>query len=209
VILKASAPHTLSADTVLCTIPFSVLREVELPALSQRKRDVIKRLRYAAVSRVYLQTKNRFWEEKGLNGFAFTAGAIEIWQPTWNQPGPRGILMTYARPGEAERVTKLKEKERIDTTLAQLDDIFSGLRAGFERGTTKCWLDDEWSRGAWAFVGFSDFVAASSPEGRIHFAGEHLSPWSSWMQGALSSGLQAVKEIDEAQYPPAKSGRVA
>jgi monoamine oxidase len=33
-------------------------------------------------------------------------------------------------------------------------------------------------------------------EGRIHFADEHLSPWSSLMHGALSSGLRAVKEID-------------
>jgi len=36
-----------------------------------------------------------------------------------------------------------------------------------------------------------------APEGRIHFAGEHLSEWPSWMQGALSSGLRTVKEIDE------------
>ena len=201
---KGGAQQTLSADAVLVTIPFSVLRKLDLPALSERKRDVIKRVHYDAVSRVYLQAKNRFWEAKGLNGFAFTSGAIEIWQPTWDQPGPRGILMTYARPGEAERITRLKEPERIETTLKQLDEIFSGLRANFERGATKCWLDDEWSRGAWALVGFTDFATAIAVEGRIHFAGEHLSPWASWMQGALSSGLRAVKEIDAAQSPAAK-----
>jgi monoamine oxidase len=201
VFTKGGARQTLSADAVLCTIPFAVLRNIDLPALSSRKRDVIKRTHYDAVSRVYLQTKNRFWEERGLNGFAFTRGAIEIWQPTWSQPGPRGILMTYARPSEADRITKLKENERIETTLTQLDAIFSGLRAGFERGATKCWLDDEWARGAWAFVGLTEFPTAIVPDGRIHFAGEHLSPWFSWMQGALSSGLRAVKEIDEAQYP--------
>jgi monoamine oxidase len=200
VFLKEGKPQTLSADSVLCTIPFSVLRNIESPGLSERKRDLIKRTRYDAVSRVYLQTKNRFWEEKGLNGFAFTEGAIEIWQPAWSQPGPRGILMTYARPGEAERITNLNEKERIETTLKQLDGIFSGLRGNFERGATKCWMDDEWSRGAWAFVGFTDFFSATTPDGRIHFAGEHLSFAPSWMQGALSSGLRAVKEIDETQY---------
>src|SRR4029079_7846659 len=197
VFLKAGQRQTLVADKVLCTIPFSVLRNVELPALSERKRDVIKNTRYDAVSRVSLQTRSRFWEEKGLNGFAFTRGAIEIWQPTWSQPGPRGILMTYARPGEAERITRLKESDRIGTTLKQLDGIFTGLREHFERGATKCWKDDEWSRGAWAFVGFTDFFTASVREGRIHFAGEHLSPWFSWMQGALSSGLRVVKEIEQ------------
>jgi monoamine oxidase len=149
---------------------------------------------------VYLQTKNRFWEEKGFNGFAFAHGAVEIWQPTWNQPGPRGILMTYARPGEAERITNLKEKDRLETTKRQLDEIFPGVRSNFERGYSKCWTEDEWSRGAWAFVGFGDFATAVAPNGRIHFAGEHLSPWFSWMQGAISSSLRAVREIDEAQY---------
>jgi monoamine oxidase len=105
--------------------------------------------------------------------------------------------MTYARPGEAERITNLKESERIAVTLKQLDGIFDGLRANFERGASKCWTEDEWSRGAWAFVGFDKFALGIAREGRIHFAGEHLSEWSSWMQGALSSGLRAVKEIDE------------
>ena len=198
VFLRAGQRQTLTADKVLCTIPFSVLRSIELPALSERKQDIIKNTRYDAVSRVYLQTRNRFWEEKGLNGFAFTKGAIEIWQPTWNQPGPSGILMTYARPGEAEKITRLKENERIATTLTQLDGIFGGLKENFELGATKCWMDDEWSRGAWAFVGFSEFFTAVAPNERIHFAGEHLSAYPSWMQGALSSGLRAVKEIDEA-----------
>lgn len=195
--LEKGATQMLSADVVLCTIPFSVLRRLELPALSDRTRDIVKRAHYDGVSRVYLQTKNRFWEDKGFNGFAFTKGAVEIWQPTWNQPGTRGILMTYARPGEAERIASLKEPERIASTLDQLDSIFTGLRGNFEHGATKCWIEDEWSRGAWGFVGPLESSSSSRRDGRIYFAGEHLSPWSSWIQGALWSGLKAVKEIDQ------------
>ena len=189
--------QTFSADKIICTIPFSVLRDIEMPGLSTRKKELIRSTRYDAVSRVYLQTRNRFWEEQGLNGFAFTRGAIEIWQPTWNQPGPRGILMTYARPGEAERITKLKEKDRIGSTLKQLKEIFSGVRENFEMGVSKCWTEDEWSRGAWAFIELTDFFTASAPEGRVHFAGEHLSPLFSWVQGALSSGLRVVREVEQ------------
>ena len=199
VFLHGGSPQTISADHILCAMPFSTLRRVELPtSFSDRKRDIIQKLQYDSVSRVYLQAKQRSWEEKGLSGFAFTNDAVEIWQPTWSQPGPRGILMTYARPGQAERIASLKESERISSTLTQLEDIFPGLRENFEGGTSKCWMEDEWSRGAWSFVGPRDFVAASQAEGRIHFAGEHLSPFFSWMQGALQSGLRAVKEINEA-----------
>jgi monoamine oxidase len=199
VFLHAGSPQTISADRVLCTIPFSVLRNVELPGLSEQKLEVIKRAQYAAVSRVYLQARNRIWEEKGLSGFAFTQSAVEIWHPTWSQAGPRGILMTYARPGEAERITNLKDAERISSTLKELDGYFPGLQTNFEGAATKCWLEDEWARGAWCFVGFRDFVRSTEVDsGRIHFAGEHLSAWPSWIQGALSSGLRAVKEIDAA-----------
>jgi len=197
--LEKGARQILSADRVLCALPFTLLRNIELPAsFPGRKRDIIQNLRYDSVSRVYLQTKKRSWEEKGLNGFAITSDGVEIWQPTWNQPGPRGILMTYNRPGQAERIAAMKEPERISSTLNQLDPWFPGLRDNFEKATTKCWIEDEWSRGAWAFIGPKDLVAASAPEGRLHFAGEHLSPWFSWMQGALDSGLRAVKQISDA-----------
>jgi monoamine oxidase len=205
--LDKGKPQTVSGDRVLCAVPFSVLRNIELPAdFSERKRRIIENLEYASVSRVYLQAKKRSWEEKGLNGFALTSEAVEIWQPTWNQPGPRGILMTYNRPGQAERIEEMKESGRISSTLTQLGQWFPGLQENFERGATKCWIEDEWARGAWSFVGPRDYEVASSPAGRIHFAGEHLSQWFSWMQGALDSGLRVVKEINET--PEVRAGGV-
>jgi monoamine oxidase len=197
--LRKGKPESLTADRIICALPFSLLRDVAMPTnFPEKKLAAIKALRYDNVSRVYLQTKKRSWEERGLNGFAFTKDAVEVWQPTWSQPGPRGILMTYARPGEAEKIAALKESDRINSTLTQLDPMFPGLRDNFEKGTTKVWMEDEWSRGAWAFAGVGNLVTFAQPEGRIHFAGEHLSFNFSWMQGALDSSERAVKQINEA-----------
>jgi monoamine oxidase len=197
--LNKGKQETVSGDRLLCALPFSLLRNIELPAtFPEKKRKAINEVRYDNVSRVYLQAKKRSWEEKGLSGFAFTKEAVEVWQPTWSQPGTRGILMTYNRPGEAERIAALKPDERISSTLNQLDQWFTGLRANFEKGTTKVWMEDEWSRGAWAFAGVNNLLMFSQPEGRIHFAGEHLSFSFSWMQGALESAARAVKMIHEA-----------
>ena len=40
VFVEAGKQQTLTADEVLCTIPFSVLKNIDLPALSSRKREV-------------------------------------------------------------------------------------------------------------------------------------------------------------------------
>jgi monoamine oxidase len=41
-------------------------------------------------------------------------------------------------------------------------------------------------------------AAIVSPEGRVHFAGEHCSLYHGWIQGALESGIRAAKEVHEA-----------
>jgi monoamine oxidase len=92
----------------------------------------------------------------------------------------------------------MKDSDRITSTLDQLSPLFPGLRENFEKGATKCWIEDEWSLGAWAFAGLGNLVLFGKPEGRIHFAGEHLSFAFSWMQGALDSSARAVKQINEA-----------
>ena len=38
----------------------------------------------------------------------------------------------------------------------------------------------------------------TTPEGRVHFGGEHTSPWPGWMQGAIHSGLRTAREVEEA-----------
>ena len=191
--------QTMTGDRILCTVPFSVLREITFPAtFPEKKIQAIRDQKYDAVTRVYLQTKKRAWEAAGLSGFALTNEPVEIWHPTWSQPGPRGIVMTYARPGVAETITAMKETDRISAAIKQIDSLLPGVRENFETGTSKCWMEDEWSRGAWAFAGVGGVLMFGAPEGRIHFAGEHLSFQPSWMQGALASSAAAVKAIHQA-----------
>jgi len=57
---------------------------------------------------------------------------------------------------------------------------------------------DPWQRGSFALhapgqIGFIDVLGKA--EGRIHFAGEHTSAWTGWMQGALESARRVVAEI--------------
>jgi len=188
---------------LICTIPFSVLKGIEIvPPFSPEKQRAIAEQSYDSVTRIYLQTRTRYWESEGLNGFAITDLPEEIWHPTFDQPGRRGILVSYQSGAQAQQMAAMRENERTNGTLERMEKIFPGLRNNFEGGTTICWDEDEWARGALSILKpgemFSLLPHIAKPEGRVHFAGEHTSAWPGWMQGALESGHRAAHEVNEA-----------
>ena len=46
----------------------------------------------------------------------------------------------------------------------------------------------------------------ATPQGRFHIAGDQLTYWSGWQEGALISALDAVKSIDRHANPTANRG---
>jgi monoamine oxidase len=202
---RAGSYHTLVGDRLICAVPFTVQRNIEVaPAFSLEKQQAVEQLPYMSVSKIFLQSKNRFWAREGLSGFATTDLPIsEVWDVTYNQPGARGILQALPMSLHSRRVTGMSEKERIDFALEQVATIFPGMREHFESGVTKCWEEDEWARGAWCYYKPGQFSwllpHVARPEARIHFAGEHTSIWlGGWMQGALESGNRVAREVNDA-----------
>ena len=187
--------RTEDCDRLVCAIPFTMLARVEVtPAFSSDRQDVIRRLRYDSASRVMIETKQRFWINNKLNGFAF-GDETEIWDASFGEPGTHGLLERYMRSGRSTDLIGRSEADRAADSIEKLSTFFPELRSNFVKSYSKCWSEDPWVLGAWAYVGGRLQQAGRAPEGRVHFAGEHLSDNSSWMQGALQSGLRAVSEI--------------
>jgi monoamine oxidase len=190
---------------LICAVPFSVQKDIEVsPAFSIEKQRAIEQLPYLSASKIFLQSKKRFWDGGGSSGFATTELPIRVvWDMTYQQPGTRGILLAYPISLHSRRVTGMSESERINYALRQVELIYPGMRENFEGGVTKCWDEDEWARGASAFYKPGQFSSllphVARPEGRIYFAGEHTSVWiDGWMQGALESGNRVAREVNAA-----------
>ncbi len=190
------AQQTISTDRVICAIPATILAGIEVsPPFSTAKQQTLEKLTYESASRVFLQYRGRFWERQNLNGFGVTDQPAEIWASSFGQPGVAGILQSYSRGDASLQLTRQTENERISATLEVMERIFPGARDNLERGISKCWSEDKWARGAWAHPDEKQLKQLAQPEGRIHFAGEHISSQPSWMQGALESGERAAREI--------------
>jgi monoamine oxidase len=55
--------EVIDCDYVICTVPFSVLRRLQLSGLSEGKMRAIRNMDYTSSIKVLINTKERFWEK--------------------------------------------------------------------------------------------------------------------------------------------------
>jgi monoamine oxidase len=197
--------RSIRTPWLVIAIPFKVLREIEIsPAFSENKMKCIHELSYGQVMKIAMQYAIRFWDQTGsLGQRVFTDTRLRrIYHMSIDEPGPRGILMSFTSGQDAENLGKLSEKERLSAALDEVKKIWPEAPSFFEGGVTKYWNEDPWIKGSYSFTGVGqdqDFLElAKKPEGRVFFAGEHTSPFRASMNGAIESGVRAAEEIKRA-----------
>lgn len=188
------------ADHVICTLPPRVLAALDVePTFSPARRAAIDAIGATSVTRLLLQTRTRFWRAR-LPASAVTDLPVKwVGDATAIQPGARGILDAHVSGADARRLAGLPPSERIAHVVAHVERVYPGTRSQLETAAVVDWDADPWARGGYAWFRpgqlTSGLRALAGPEGRIHFAGEHLSSASGWMEGALESGLRAAREV--------------
>ncbi|MFF4416859.1 FAD-dependent oxidoreductase [Streptosporangium sp. NPDC001559] len=204
----ASGRTTLTGDYAICTIPFSVLRDVETrPAFSRRKQRAIRELNYNASTKILFQVRRPFWERTDgiVGGTTVTDLPIRrICYPSHNaRDEERSVLLaSYTWGQDALRWGAMSPQKRVEQALEDVAKIHPEIHDHIEFGVTHAWYDDPYAAGAFALfephqqTSLHDAIIA--PEGRVHFAGEHCSLWHAWIEGALESGLKAAQAIHEA-----------
>lgn len=201
---QAGNLQTFSADYLICAIPFSVLKRVEVsPGFSPAKQQAIAQLGNTSVVRVFMQTRKRFWIDEGLTGSATTDLPImTAYDKAHYLPGTRGMLEAYVAGAKARTLAAMNADERLSFTVKQMEMILPNISRHYEGGASVCWDDEQWTRGAYAWFKPGQMEAFlphfAKPEGRVYFAGDHLSPWPGWMNGALQSGSRAAREVGQA-----------
>lgn len=190
----------VDAEHVVCAVPFPVLRGLAVePAFSAPKRAVIARLTTTSVTRVYLQFRERTWEEDDGFSVATDLPIMLAAHATAGQAGRRGIVEAFVTGPQARALAGMPAQACVQRVRAQVARVIPGADAAVERAAVYAWDRDPWARGDYAWFrpgqvrAFLPHIAAA--EGRIHFAGDHTSTRPGWMQGALDSGIRAAREV--------------
>jgi monoamine oxidase len=200
----ATGTHQIHASRVVLTMPFTVLRSIEVtPAWSPAKRRAIAEINSTSITRVWLESDERFWSERNESGTADTDLAIgRVRDETESQPGQSGVLGLYLSGPAARGFGALPARARLQRVVDDVERVHPGMRLHFAGGTAVLWDQEPFARGAYPFFAPGQLTelagVAAAPEGVVHFAGDGTSHRPGFMHGAVASAKRVVRELDAA-----------
>ena len=196
--------ESINAIKCVLAIPASILRTINIePGFSSNKTYCIQKQDYGHVMKIAMQYRKRFWDGKNSIGQrVFTDTPLRrIYHFSIDQPGPRGILLTFTSGEDAKKLGRLNEEKRMKIAQNTCKNIWPEAPQYWENGVTKYWNEDPWVKASYSIAGigqkgFKDILA--KPEGPIFFAGEHTAIYRASMNGAIESGLRVTEELKRA-----------
>ncbi len=185
-------------------IPASILRTIKIdPGFTAEKTNCIQKQQYGHVMKVAMQYRRRFWDDNNSIGQrVFTDTRLRrIYHFSINQPGPRGILLTFTSGEDAKKLGRLNEDRRMKAAQDTCKDIWPEAPQYWENGITKYWNEDPFVKASYSLSGvgqkgYREILA--KPEGPVFFAGEHTAIHRASMNGAIESGLRVTEELKRA-----------
>jgi len=206
---------TTRHDVAVLTMPFSVLRDVELDSSLQLppwKSAVIKDFRYGNTAPMHFVFNGRPWEGYGGNGQLFSnlPNCQHTWATEVSLPPRRvPLLVNYTGGNLALSLNPDNVQEDAASFLEDFDTVFPSA-SQFARRTVEGdllvhlehWPSDQFAKGSYTCnqPGYFTTIAGleAVPVGNLLFAGEHTDSfydWQGFMEGACNSGIAVAKQI--------------
>lgn len=206
------------ADAVVLTLPFAVLRNLDLSGMNFQplKLQAISELGRGLGGKLQVQFSQRLWTEEGPWGKSSTGatysdlGYQSTWESTRGQKGKEGILVIFTGGTVTNALathvpfadaTTPEVVTDVNTHLSRLTQVFPGLdllHNGKAASSLPHFAPNFGLSYAYYRVGqYTQFGGIEGqPEGNVFFAGEHTSrSFQGFMEGAAATGKRAGKQL--------------
>ena len=208
VILRDGAEREEIADHVILTVPFTLLRVVDLrdAGFGTRKMQSINELGMGRNTKLQLQFARRFWLDQngGVRGngeYRLRGSFQTTWDVTRAQPGDAGVLNFFSGGSAAVASGLTGIDAQAQASLAELARYVPASAGAWNgRVIRNAWDRNPWSLGSYALVKPGQYTSfygvEAEPRGNVHFAGEHTSIESQgYLNGGVESGMRAASEV--------------
>jgi monoamine oxidase len=202
---RTGAKMQATADFCLCTIPLSILSQIEMN-VGPKMANAIRAVPYRPSVKVGLEFKRRFWEQDeqiygGITPTDLPISQISYPSTNFGAKGPGVLLGAYGGGAFAYEYTTLTPAERIARTVEWGSQIHPQYKEEFLNGVVVSWHRVPWIQGC--FGQWSEESRAAhyknlcEMDGRIMLAGEHASYIGGWQEGAVTSSLDAISRLHQ------------
>lgn len=199
--ISGGETKTVSADYCICTIPFSILGQIE-HNFSAEMTEAIDNVSYASSIKIGLEFKRRFWEqdEHIYGGITYTNTPITlISYPSTNflSNGPGVLLGTYSWGPASYQFNAIEPEARVEIALKYGEMIHPQYRQEFSNAVTVAWHRVPWVLGCYGEWRDQEahYDNACKMDQRTLMAGEHISYLPAWQEGAILSALNAIERL--------------
>ncbi|MGE6377099.1 flavin monoamine oxidase family protein [Peribacillus muralis] len=203
---QTNRPLTITGDLAIVTIPLQLLNFIEIEprnSFSHNKWKAIRELHYAASTKIGLQFRQRFWEREGIFGGKLSTDLpirFAYYPNNINRSVSGLLLASYTWEDDATLWDILPEQDRIQNALKNLAKVHGKqVYDQFLTGASYSWTLNQYAYGAFSMFKPGQetdlFPYIPTPEGRVHFAGEHTSTMPAWIEGGIQSGIRVAHEM--------------
>jgi monoamine oxidase len=194
--------ETFTARFVVCSVPFSKVRDISMrPALQGTQRRAVRSLNYMRNTLVFLVPKQPFWEADELSPSMWTDGPLGtvMAQRFGDDPNEVTGLVVNTRGWVADRLDRLGPEAAQAFVISEIERLRPASKGTLEPGGFHSWWLDPHNAGDWAIFAPGQVTGLlpemARPHGRVHFCGEHTAKMNRGMEGAMESGERVALEI--------------
>lgn len=191
-------------DYLICTIPFSVLRNItlEIDGISDLKKRSIAELGYGQNAKMFAGFKTRYWRKTGASGQIFSDMPLQLgWDSSQLQKGKAGGYTFYTGGKMSDKMIDNTVPEKTKEYITQLEKIFPGAAKNYNgKNAIFFWPKHVYSLGSYACYKIGQWTtiagAEIEPVGNLLFAGEHCSAdFQGYMNGGAETGRRSAEQL--------------
>jgi len=194
--------QTITADECILTVPFVLLRHMEISGLDIQKWYTIRNVYYGRAHKIFMQFSRKWWETDYAitHGVTVTDLAVRnvVYTPAGQNPeiGKGVLIASYAWEQDSMAYSMLTEEQRIGQALQDLCKIHPEARDTFEFGVSYDWALDPYAGGIGPLFRphemtstfYDDIVR---PVDRIWFANDACDQRGRrWIEGGIAAAVK-------------------